>query len=77
MLKSVLVSLLVAFALPTPLKQKQNNISAKPSEIAPRRPECGLFLPERDERHDMARLVRADQFLNCERDGFPKQLAPP
>jgi hypothetical protein len=22
-------------------------------------------------------LVRADQFLNCERDGFPKHLAPP
>jgi hypothetical protein len=25
----------------------------------------------------MARLIRADQFLDCERDGFPKPLAPP
>jgi hypothetical protein len=25
----------------------------------------------------MARLIRADQFLDCERDGFPKALAPP
>lgn len=25
----------------------------------------------------MARLVRTDQFLDCERDGFPKTLAPP
>ena len=25
----------------------------------------------------MARLVRADQFLQCERDGFPTTLAPP
>jgi hypothetical protein len=34
-------------------------------------------MPERDERHDLARLVRADQFIDCERDGFPKHLAPP
>jgi hypothetical protein len=34
-------------------------------------------MPERDERHDLARLVRADQFNDCERDGFPKHLAPP
>jgi hypothetical protein len=43
----------------------------------PRRPECGILLPERGERYDMARLIRADQFLDCERDGFPKHLAPP
>lgn len=37
----------------------------------------GLFLPARDERHDLARLVRSEEFLECERDGFPKALAPP
>jgi hypothetical protein len=47
------------------------------AELLPRRPECGILFPERDERHDLARLVRADQFLTCERDGFPKTLAPP
>ena len=34
-------------------------------------------MPARDERHDLARLVRSQQFLDCERDGFPKELAPP
>jgi hypothetical protein len=34
-------------------------------------------MPERDERHDLARVVRADEFLGCERDGLPKDLAPP
>jgi hypothetical protein len=46
-------------------------------ELVPKRPECGVFLPARDERHDLARLVRSEQFLECERDGFPKELAPP
>ena len=46
-------------------------------ELTPRKPECGLFLPARDERHDLARLVRSQQFVDCERDGFPKDLAPP
>jgi hypothetical protein len=46
-------------------------------ELLPRRPECGILLPAHDERHDVARLVRADQFLECERDGFPASLAPP
>jgi hypothetical protein len=35
------------------------------------------LLPERGERHDLARLIRAEQFLVCERDGFPTHLAPP
>lgn len=46
-------------------------------QLMPQRPECGIFLPERDERHDLARLIRADQFITCERDGFPQRLAPP
>jgi hypothetical protein len=58
-------------------QQEKSKPPAKVPEITPKRPECGLFLPARDERRDMARLVRADQFLDCERDGFPKTLAPP
>ena len=57
--------------------QQQSKTPTKPHELTPRRPECGILLPERDERHDLARLVRADQFIQCERDGFPKTLAPP
>jgi hypothetical protein len=56
---------------------QQNKTPTNPHELTPTRPECGILLPERDERHDLARLVRADQFLQCERDGFPKTLAPP
>jgi hypothetical protein len=51
--------------------------AGNPPELKPRRPECATLLPQRDEEHDMARLVRADEFLNCERDGYPKHLAPP
>ena len=58
-------------------RQDKPNVPAKPPEIMPRRPECGILLPERGERYDMARLIRADQFLDCERDGFPKHLSPP
>ena len=50
---------------------------AERPELTPRRAECGILMPEREESHDIARLVRADQFLDCERDGFPKHLAPP
>jgi hypothetical protein len=39
--------------------------------------ECAIPMPDRDETHDMARLLRAEQFPDCERDGFPKHLAPP
>jgi hypothetical protein len=58
-------------------QQENSKEPAKPSELTPRRLECGILLPERDERHDISRLIRADQFLACERDGFPKHLAPP
>jgi hypothetical protein len=57
--------------------QQQGKTPTKLPEVKPRRGECAILLPERDERHDLARLVRADQFLDCERDGFPKGLAPP
>jgi hypothetical protein len=60
-----------------PSQQDKGKSSGKPPELIPRRTECGILLPERGERYDMARLVRADQFLDCERDGFPKHLAPP
>ncbi|PYP91701.1 MAG: hypothetical protein DMG65_06555 [Candidatus Angelobacter sp. Gp1-AA117] len=46
-------------------------------EIQPKRPECAMLLPQRGERDDLAKLIRAEQFLRCERDGFPKNLAPP
>jgi hypothetical protein len=64
----------------TPILSQQVNGKTRDkdrAELLPRRPECGILFPERDERHDVARLVRADQFLTCERDGFPKTLAPP
>jgi len=57
--------------------QQQGKATSKLPEVKPRRGECAILLPEWDERHDLARLVRADQFLDCERDGFPKKLAPP
>lgn len=57
-------------------QQQKGNAQPKAPEIKPTRPECAIFLPERDERDDLARLLRADQFLRCERDGFPKDLAP-
>lgn len=46
-------------------------------EITPRRPECAILLPERGERNDVAKLLRAEEFLRCERDGFPANLTPP
>lgn len=57
--------------------QQQGKATAKLPEVKPKRGECSILLPERDERRDLARLVRADQFLDCERDGFPRNLAPP
>src|SRR5713101_9357727 len=68
---------LALFALASVGVYPQQQSKTKLPEIVPRRPECGILLPERDERHDVARLIRADQFLDCERDGFPKQFAPP
>ncbi|MGH7744698.1 MAG: hypothetical protein ACREQ5_07770, partial [Candidatus Dormibacteria bacterium] len=73
----LILSLFTLFGVPMHSSQEKNNASAKPPELTPRRPECAILLPERDERRDVARLVRADQFLDCERDGFPKHLAPP
>lgn len=58
-------------------QQHEGKTPNKLPELMPKKPECGLFLPARDERHDLARLVRSEQFLECERDGFPKDLAPP
>jgi hypothetical protein len=58
-------------------QQSSESKPPQPPEIMPRRPECAILLPERDERHDVARLIRADEFLKCERDGFPKAMAPP
>ncbi|SRR5579871_2608630 len=66
-----------AFGAPLDSQQYKNSVSGEPSDLVPRRPECGLFLPARDERRDTARLIRADQFLDCEREGFPKRSAPP
>lgn len=72
------VLILFLFALfGVPMHSSQDKAPVKHRELTPRRPECGLFLPAWDERRDIARLVRADQFLDCEREGFPKHLAPP
>jgi hypothetical protein len=72
------VLILFLFAVAAPVhSQQQGKTPTKLPEVKPGRAECAILLPERDERHDFARLVRADQFLDCERDGFPKHLAPP
>jgi len=69
--------LFVSIGAPMYSQQQKDKTPNKLPELIPRRPECGLFMPERDERRDLARLVRSGQFLDCERDGFPKNLAPP
>jgi len=75
---SLLILLLfTSIGAPTYSQQPKSKTQHKLPELTPRRPECGLVLPARDERHDLARLVRSQQFLDCERDGFPKDLAPP
>lgn len=51
--------------------------TGKRAEVRLMRKECAILLPERDERNDIAKLIRADEFLRCERDGFPGDLAPP
>ena len=73
----LILSLFILLGVPIYSQQDKSETPAKPPELTPRRAECAILLPERDERHDVARLVRADQFLDCERDGFPKHLAPP
>lgn len=74
----VALTLVVASSVCTSMySQQQSKRPTKAPELIPRRPECGILLPERGERNDLARLIRADQFLQCERDGFPKALAPP
>lgn len=70
----VLIVSLLSIVVPI---RSQNSGNPKRPELAAQRAECGLFLPMRDERFDMARLIRADEFINCERDGYPKDIAPP
>jgi hypothetical protein len=75
---SVVLILFLFTSVGSPVhSQQQGKIPTNLPEVTPRRGECAILLPERDERHDLARLVRADHFLDCERDGFPKHLAPP
>ncbi|MBZ5665231.1 MAG: hypothetical protein LAO30_11570 [Acidobacteriia bacterium] len=74
----VVLALFLLVSVGAPIhSQQQGKNRPKLPEVKPKRGECAILLPERDERHDLARLVRADQFLDCERDGFPKNLAPP
>jgi hypothetical protein len=69
------LSLLLSLGFGTGSARAEAN-TARP-EIQPKRPECAILLPERDERNDTAKLIRAEEFLRCERDGFPASLAPP
>jgi hypothetical protein len=71
-----MLALSILFVAPM-RSQDQHAVTPKLPELTAQRPECGLFLPMRDERFDMAKLIRADQFVNCERDGYPKNIAPP
>jgi hypothetical protein len=74
----VVLALFLLVSVGAPVhSQQQGKTRPKLPEVKPKRGECAILLPERDERHDLARLVRADQLLDCERDGFPKNLAPP
>jgi hypothetical protein len=73
----ILLTFFLFASVGLPVHSEQGKTTAKRPGLTPRRAECAILLPERDERHDLARLVRADQFLDCERDGFPKHLAPP
>ena len=75
----VVLTLFLCIPIGAPVHSQQQGKGApiKLPGIKPKRGECAILLPERDERRDLARLVRADQFLDCERDGFPKRLAPP
>ena len=80
MWKTVCILTLLFSSLPVSVRTYSQQKAKPPNdvpELVPRRPECGLFLPAHDERHDLARLVRADEFLTCERTGFPPNLAPP
>jgi len=73
----LMLAFFMALVVPTYSQQPKSKTQHKLPELTPRKPECGVFLPARDERHDIARLLRSQQFLDCERDGFPKDLAPP
>jgi hypothetical protein len=70
----LLVSLFINFN-PCLVRSQQQRPTL--TEVQPKRPECVVLLPERDERNDVAKLIRAEEFLRCERDGFPANLAPP
>jgi hypothetical protein len=76
-MKTLALVLVLLAPAGAPVYSQQTKAGPMMPEVKPTRGECAIFLPERDERHDLARLVRADQFLDCERDGFPKHLAPP
>jgi hypothetical protein len=72
-----LLSLLLFTSLGAPIYPQQTGKTPSKAELKPRRTECGLFLPAADERHDIARLVRSQEFVDCECHGYPKTLAPP
>jgi hypothetical protein len=76
-MKLPVILLVLSFIAAPSYSQQKSRTPTKLAELTPRRTECGLFMPARDERKDLARLVRSQQFLDCERDGFPKNLAPP
>lgn len=69
--------ILTLVGVPMYSQKSDGKMQAKEKGLMQRRGECASLMPERDERRDVARLVRADQFLDCERDGYPKHLAPP
>jgi hypothetical protein len=73
----LILAIFTSVVAPIFSQQPKSKTLHKQPELTPRKPECGLFLPARDERHDLARLLRSQQFVDCERDGFPKDLAPP
>jgi hypothetical protein len=72
---ALILSLLLLAGVPAYPQKENGKKRAQAQGLKPRRGECASLMPERDERRDVARLVRADQFLDCERDGYPKHLA--
>lgn len=76
-LVALLLLLLALVAVPIYPQKDKRKTPVKRPELMPRRGECATLMPLGDERRDVARLLRADQFLDCERDGYPRHLAPP
>jgi hypothetical protein len=74
---SIGVLLFTCFVVVSMAQQPAKSKATAHKGLRMSRRECAIFLPEPDERADTAKLLRGEQFAECERDGFPKSIAPP